>query len=178
PDIILIGEIRDHETAQIAVEASLTGHLVLTTLHTNDAASVVTRLTEMGIEPFLIGSALECATGQRLARRLCAKCRRPSEMSSDDLMAVNFEPTPGHAPTIYEAVGCSSCANTGYRGRLAIHEIMPMSEQIERLTSSRASSEEIKRMAIEQGMRTLRQDGWRNVSEGSTTITEVLRVTG
>lgn len=177
PDIVLIGEIRDHETAQIAVESALTGHLVLTTLHTNDAPSVITRLSEMGIEPFLIGSALQCATGQRLARRLCVKCRRPVTMTEADLQAIRFE-VPEHTPvTIFDAVGCSSCAQTGYRGRLAIHEVMTMTEQIERLSTARSSSDEIKRMAIEQGMRTLRQDGWESVARGATTIAEVLRVT-
>lgn len=177
PDIVLIGEIRDHETAQIAVEASLTGHLVLTTLHTNDAPSVITRLTEMGIEPFLIGSALQCATGQRLARRLCDKCKRPTDRTDEALAAVNFDPPAGMPITVCEAVGCSGCANTGYRGRLAIHEVMPMTEEIERLATARASSDEIRRTAVEQGMRTLRQDGWMNVARGATTITEVLRVT-
>lgn len=177
PDIVLIGEIRDHETAQIAVEASLTGHLVLTTLHTNDAPSVITRLTEMGIEPFLIGSALQCATGQRLARRLCDKCKRPTDRTAEALAAVTFDPPAGMPVTVFEPVGCSGCANTGYRGRLAIHEVMPMTEEIERLATARASSDEIRRTAVEQGMRTLRQDGWMNVARGSTTITEVLRVT-
>lgn len=178
PDIILIGEIRDFETAQIAVEAALTGHLVLTTLHTNDAPSVVTRLAEMGIEPFLIGSALECATGQRLARRLCEKCKLPAALRKRDLDAIRFEVPEGLDVNIYEAVGCSSCAKTGYRGRLAIHEVMPMTEEIERLVTRRASSDEIRRLAIEQGMRTLRQDGWMNVAAGQTTISEILRVTG
>lgn len=177
PDIVLIGEIRDHETAQIAVEAALTGHLVLTTLHTNDAPSVITRLSEMGIEPFLLGSALQCATGQRLARRLCEKCKRPSEVTPAALAQLGFEVPPGITPSIFEAAGCSSCAGTGYRGRLAMHEVMPMTEEIERLATSRASSDELRRMAIEQGMRTLRQDGWLNVALGATTITEVLRVT-
>jgi type IV pilus assembly protein PilB len=177
PDIVLIGEIRDHETAQIAVEAALTGHLVLTTLHTNDAPSVLTRLSEMGIEPFLLGSALQCATGQRLARRLCDKCKRPSDLTASQLEVIKFEAPIGITPTIFDAVGCSSCAHTGYRGRLAMHEVMPMTEEIERLATARASSDEIRRMAIEQGMRTLRQDGWLNVSLGATTITEVLRVT-
>lgn len=177
PDIVLIGEIRDHETAQIAVEAALTGHLVLTTLHTNDAPSVLTRLSEMGIEPFLLGSALQCATGQRLARRLCDKCKRPSELTASQLEVIKFEAPVGITPTIFDAVGCSSCAHTGYRGRLAMHEVMPMTEEIERLATARASSDEIRRMAIEQGMRTLRQDGWLNVALGATTITEVLRVT-
>jgi type IV pilus assembly protein PilB len=176
PDIILIGEIRDHETAQIAIESALTGHLVLTTLHTNDAPSVITRLTEMDIEPFLIASALECASGQRLARRLCAKCKRPAEKTSAELAAVQFEAPAGVIPTFYEPVGCSSCANTGYRGRIAMHEVMRMTEDIGKLTVRNASSDEVRQLAIEQGMRTLRQDGWLKVAQGMTTIGEVLRV--
>lgn len=176
PDIILIGEIRDHETAQIAIESALTGHLVLTTLHTNDAPSVITRLTEMNIEPFLVASALECATGQRLARRLCAKCKRPVEIPAADLAAVRFETPAGITPTFFEPVGCSSCANTGYRGRLAMHEVMPMTEELGKLAVRHASSEEMRRAAVDNGMRTLRQDGWLKVAEGQTTIGEVLRV--
>ena len=176
PDIILIGEIRDHETAQIAIESALTGHLVLTTLHTNDAPSVITRLTEMGVEPFLVGSALECATGQRLARRLCVKCRRQVDKSDSELAVVNYEYPPGVTPTFYEPVGCTTCANTGYRGRLAMHEVMPMTEEIGKLALRNASSDEVRRSAVEQGMRTLRQDGWLKVAEGLTTIGEVLRV--
>ena len=176
PDIILIGEIRDHETAQIAIEAALTGHLVLTTLHTNDAPSVLTRLTEMNIEPFLVTSALSCATGQRLARRLCVKCKQESGVSQADLAAVQFELPDGVEPSFFEPVGCNSCAGTGYRGRLAMHEVMPMTEDISKLTVRHASSDEIKRLAVEQGMRTLRQDGWLKVAQGQTTIPEVLRV--
>ena len=176
PDIILIGEIRDHETAQIAIESALTGHLVLTTLHTNDAPSVLTRLSEMGIEPFLVGSALECATGQRLARRLCTKCKRESPKSASELAAVDFEYPPGIEPVFFDPVGCSACAGTGFRGRLAMHEIMPMTEDIAKLAVRNASSDEVRRVAIDQGMRTLRQDGWLKVAEGLTTIPEVLRV--
>ncbi|MCX6432814.1 MAG: ATPase, T2SS/T4P/T4SS family [Actinobacteria bacterium] len=176
PDIILIGEIRDHETAQIAIESALTGHLVLTTLHTNDAPSVITRLTEMDIEPFLVASALECATGQRLARRLCVKCKRPTVKTSAELAAVQFETPPGVEPVFFDPVGCTSCAGTGYRGRLAMHEVMPMTEGIGKLAVRNASSEDVRREAIEQGMRTLRQDGWLKVAEGLTTIPEVLRV--
>lgn len=176
PDIILIGEIRDHETAQIAIESALTGHLVLTTLHTNDAPSVITRLTEMGIEPFLVASALECATGQRLARRLCVTCKREVEIPATELAAVRFEAPVGVTPTFFEPVGCSSCAGTGYRGRLAMHEVMPMTEELGKLAVRNASSEEVRRAAVEQGMRTLRQDGWLKVAQGHTTIGEVLRV--
>ena len=175
PDIIFIGEIRDHETAQIAIESALTGHLVLTTLHTNDAPSVVTRLTEMGIEPFLIGSALECATGQRLVRRLCSKCKRPTEKTDAELAAVGFD-LAGVPLDFCEPVGCSSCAGTGYRGRLGLHEVMPMSEELISLTLRRESSDELMRTAVHQGMRTLRQDGWLKASQGLTSIAEVLRV--
>ena len=176
PDIILIGEIRDHETARIAIESALTGHLVLTTLHTNDAPNVITRLTEMGIEPFLVASALECATGQRLARRLCTNCRRQVEKSPAELAAVLFDPPPGMTPAFYDPVGCSGCADTGYRGRLALHEVMPMTEDLGKLAVRHASSDDVRRIAIEQGMRTLRQDGWLKVSQGLTTVAEVLRV--
>ncbi len=176
PDLILIGEIRDHETAQIAIESALTGHLVLTTLHTNNAPSVITRLIEMGIEPFLVSSALACATSQRLARRLCATCKRPVVKSVAELSAAQFEFPPGVDPTFFEPVGCSSCANTGYRGRMGLHEVMPMSEEIGQLAFQRASSDEVRRVAIDAGMRTLRQDGWLKVSQGLTTISEVLRV--
>ena len=176
PDIILIGEIRDHETAQIAIEAALTGHLVLTTLHTNDAPSVLTRLTEMGIEPFLIASALECATGQRLARRLCDKCKVPVVKGGDELRAVNFELPDGVTPAFCAPVGCVHCAHTGYRGRLAMHELMVMTEDLGQLAVRNASSEEMRDVAMLQGMRTLRQDGWLKVAQGVTTIEEVLRV--
>ncbi|MDD2857404.1 MAG: GspE/PulE family protein [Candidatus Nanopelagicales bacterium] len=176
PDVILIGEIRDYETAQIAVESALTGHLVLTTLHTNNAPSVITRLIEMGIEPFLVSSALACTTSQRLARRLCLSCRRPVGKSAAELAAVGFEYPAGVQPTFFEPVGCSSCAHTGYQGRMGLHEVMPMSEEIGRLAFSRASSDEVRRVAIDAGMRTLRQDGWLKVSQGLTTISEVLRV--
>jgi len=176
PDIILIGEIRDHETAQIAIESALTGHLVLTTLHTNDAPSVITRLVEMDVEPFLVASAMQCATGQRLARRLCRRCRRLMEKPKAELAAVGFELPVGVTPTFYEAVGCSHCAQTGYSGRLAMHEVMPMTEAIGKLAVAHASSEDVSREAVAEGMRTLRQDGWLKVAQGLTTIEEVLRV--
>lgn len=176
PDVILIGEIRDHETAQIAIESALTGHLVLTTLHTNDAPSVLTRLTEMGIEPFLVTSALQCATGQRLARRLCDNCKQPYDIPPAELAAVGFEFPADVNATFFQAVGCTSCAGTGFRGRLGLHEVMTMSEEIIKLAVRHASSDEVRRVAIEQGMRTLRQDGWLKVAQGYTTVSEVLRV--
>jgi type IV pilus assembly protein PilB len=177
PDVVLLGEIRDHETAQIAIEASLTGHLVLSTLHTNDAPSAVTRLTEMGIEPFLVGSALDCVVAQRLARRLCDRCKAPAEHTADDLKRLRFglDPDDG-VPPIYQAVGCASCSKTGYRGRLAVHEVMTVTEEIERLAVARASSADIGRVAREQGMLTLREDGWEKVKLGMTSVEEILRV--
>ncbi len=177
PDVVLLGEIRDHETAQIAIEASLTGHLVLSTLHTNDAPSAVTRLTEMGIEPFLVGSALDCVVAQRLARRLCERCREPYTPDPAQLSALRLGFAPGEEPTpLYRAGGCASCSNTGYRGRLALHEVMTVSEEIERLAVARASSAEIAKTAVEQGMITLRQDGWAKVRSGLTSIEEIMRV--
>jgi len=175
PDVVLLGEIRDHETAQIAIEAALTGHLVLSTLHTNDAPSAVTRLTEMGIEPFLVGSALDCVVAQRLARRLCDRCKEPYQHSPDELAALRF-PDQGGVPTIYRANGCPSCSHTGYRGRIALHEVMAVTEEIERLAVARSSSADIGRVAREQGMSTLRQDGWAKVVLGLTSIEEILRV--
>jgi type IV pilus assembly protein PilB len=176
PDVVLIGEIRDHETAQIAIEASLTGHLVLSTLHTNDAPSAVTRLIEMEIEPFLVGSALDCIVAQRLARRLCDKCKTPYQPDFDDLQAMRFAQPGDPQPTLFKAIGCTSCSNTGYRGRIALHEVMPVTEDIERLAVARASSAEIGRLAIEQGMSTLRQDGWAKAQLGFTSVEEILRV--
>jgi type IV pilus assembly protein PilB len=177
PDVVLIGEIRDHETAQIAIEAALTGHLVLSTLHTNDAPSAVTRLTEMGIEPFLVGSALDSVLAQRLARRLCSRCKESYRPEPEDLIHARFPWQPGEeVPILYRAAGCSSCAKTGYKGRLALHEVMSVSEEIERMAVSRSSSTEIGRLAREQGMTTLRHDGMDKVRQGATSIEEILRV--
>jgi type IV pilus assembly protein PilB len=177
PDIVLIGEIRDHETAQIAVEAALTGHLVLSTLHTNDAPSAVTRLTEMGLEPFLVGSALDCVLAQRLARRLCSKCKEAYEPTPDALIQAKFPWQDGMPlPTLYRAVGCSACSKTGYKGRLALHEVMAVSETIERLAVEHASATVISETAKGEGMRTLRDDGMFKVGNGVTTIDEILRV--
>jgi type IV pilus assembly protein PilB len=177
PDVILVGEIRDRETAQIAVEAALTGHLVLSTLHTNDAPSALTRLTEMGIETFLVASALDCVLAQRLARRLCEKCKEPYVPTEDELISAMFpfDPTD-ELPKLFRPVGCTACGKTGYKGRLAVHEVMTVTEEIERLVVEKASSEEIARVAIEQGMTTLRQDGMEKVKTGVTSIEEVLRV--
>jgi type IV pilus assembly protein PilB len=177
PDVVLLGEIRDHETAQIAIEASLTGHLVLSTLHTNDAPSAITRLTEMDIEPFLVGSALDCVVAQRLARRLCDRCKTPYSHDSGSLAALRIGYDASQpVPTLFQPVGCTSCSNTGYRGRIALHEVMSVTEEIERLAVARSSSAEIGRVAREQGMLTLREDGWAKAQLGYTSIEEILRV--
>ncbi len=176
PDVVLVGEIRDHETAQIAIEAALTGHLVLSTLHTNDAPSAITRLIEMDIEPFLVGSAIDCVVAQRLARRLCQHCAEEHIVTADELpTALGIAPgTP--IPPLMRPVGCNRCSNTGYRGRVALHEIMTVSESIERLAVARASAAEIQRAAQEEGLETLLQDGWAKVLEGTTSLEELFRV--
>jgi type IV pilus assembly protein PilB len=177
PDVVLIGEVRDHETAQIAIEAALTGHLVLTTLHTNDAPSAVTRLVEMGIEPFLVGSALDCVLAQRLARRLCPKCKEAYVPTRQFLEDSRFPWSPDEEPpTLYRPIGCSACSKTGYKGRLALHEVMAVTEDIERLAVEHASALTIGNVAREQGMVTLRDDGLTKVKAGHTSIEEILRV--
>ncbi|PWB97477.1 GspE/PulE family protein [Salinibacterium hongtaonis] len=177
PDVVLIGEIRDQETAQIAIEASLTGHLVLSTLHTNSAPAAITRLIEMDIEPFLVGSALEAVVAQRLARRLCDRCKEQYQSTIEGLAGLGFFLDPSKpTPVLYRPVGCTHCSNTGYRGRIAIHEVMLVTEEIERLAVARASSLEISKMAVSQGMATLRQDGWTKALMGHTAVEEILRV--
>jgi type IV pilus assembly protein PilB len=191
PDVMLIGEIRDSETAQIAIEASLTGHMVLSTLHTNDAPSAITRLIEMGVEPFLVGSALDCVVAQRLARRLCSRCKEAyvpdeavlafgmqlSRAFESPSAATGGAPSNDSVPTtLYRSVGCVACSNTGYRGRLALHEVMEMTEEIERLAVATAPTADIQRLALAQGMRTLRQDGWEKVKLGLTSLDEIMRV--
>ncbi len=177
PDVVLVGEIRDHETARIAIEAALTGHLVLSTLHTNDAPSAITRLVEMGIEPFLVGSALDAVLAQRLARRLCERCKEAYSPTAEALRQARFPWQPGEGlPTLYRPRGCSACSKTGYQGRLALHEVMPVTEEVERLAVERGSADAIGRVARAQGMSTLREDGMAKVASGSTSIEEILRV--
>ncbi|WP_250035585.1 GspE/PulE family protein [Paractinoplanes maris] len=177
PDVVLIGEIRDGNTAQIAVEASLTGHLVLSTLHTNDAPGAVTRLTEMGIEPFLVGSSLDCVLAQRLARRLCDWCKEAYVPTAEELDGARWPFEDLAVPeALYRPVGCRNCANTGYRGRIALHEVMPISPEIEALTIRRASANEIREVALYQGMYELRADGLAKASGGLTSVREVSRV--
>lgn len=177
PDVILIGEIRDHETASIAIEAALTGHLVLSTLHTNDAASAVTRLTEMGIEPFLVSSVIEAIVAQRLIRRLCVLCKELYVPTLEEVTGAGFqwnEDSP--LPEIYRPIGCRDCAHTGYRGRMAIHEVLLHNDAIEKLTVVGSSATEIRKAAIADGMTTLKEDGWIKILEGQSAISEVLRV--
>ncbi|MBN2168976.1 MAG: Flp pilus assembly complex ATPase component TadA [Actinobacteria bacterium] len=178
PDIIMVGEIRDLETAQIAVESALTGHLVFSTLHTNDAPGAITRLTEMGIEPFLTASGVVCVLAQRLARRLC-DCKIPYEPSRELLDRLGFPPEVGDSPVFYKPnieSGCSRCGGTGYKGRKALTEIMLMSSEIERLTIEGASTADLKKVAVSEGMKPMRIDGWKKVMDGETSIEEVLRV--
>jgi type IV pilus assembly protein PilB len=177
PDVILVGEIRDRETAIIAIEASLTGHLVLSSLHTNDAASTPMRLVEMGVEPFLVVSALDCVLAQRLARRLCDHCKEPYQPTEAELNEVGWPADQTYEwPTLHRAVGCAACGRTGYRGRFAIHEVLLMTEEIERLVIERCSTEDIKKAAVMQGMATLREDGLRKVAQGATSLEEIFRV--
>ncbi|HEU4528983.1 MAG TPA: ATPase, T2SS/T4P/T4SS family [Actinomycetota bacterium] len=177
PDIILIGEIRDRETAMIAVESALTGHLVLSSLHTNDAPSAITRLIEMEVETFLVASALDCVVAQRLARKLCEKCKEPYTPDRFELIEAGYQESQlDEIHELYRPVGCQYCANTGYRGRTGLYEVMPMSEEIERLTVDRASSDAIRAVAIEQGMIELRTDGLLKAVKGLTSIEEIARV--
>jgi len=175
PDVVLVGEVRDPETAKTAIEAALTGHLVLTTLHTNDAASSVGRLIDMGVEPYLVSSALDSVLAQRLARKLCERCKEPRTAPPEVVRQMGYDPDETQI-TLYMAVGCKMCSDTGYRGRLAINEVLLMSEEIQRMAVERRPSDEIKRLSVEQGMKTLRQDGMEKVKLGMTTLEEVLRV--
>ncbi|WP_250646201.1 GspE/PulE family protein [Microbacterium tenebrionis] len=178
PDVILLGEIRDEETAKIAIEASLTGHLVLSTLHTNDAPSSVTRLIEMGVEPFLVGSALDSVVAQRLARRLCERCKTSSPATETELRIVGAPPEMlQDPPMIHRPKGCSQCSNTGYRGRIAVHEVMAVDDEVERMAVANAPTARIAEYATSQGMTRLRQDGWAKVLLGLTSVDEILRVT-
>ncbi len=177
PDVVLVGEIRDHETALIAIEAALTGHLVLSTLHTNDAPSSLPRLVEMGVETYLVASAIDCVVAQRLARKLCPKCREGYRPNQSELEQAGFpEFMWDDVKELFRPVGCTACSKTGFRGRLGMYEVMNMSEEIERLVVERAPSEEIRRSARRDGMITLREDGLEKVRLGITSVEEVLRV--
>jgi len=177
PDIIMVGEIRDFETAQIAVQASLTGHLVLSTVHTNDAPGTVTRLIDMGIEPFLISSAVILILAQRLIRKICMECREPAKVHPQLLIDLGVAPDEVKTFPVYKGKGCPICNNTGYKGRVGLYEVMAIKEEIKELILSRASTSEVKKEAMRLGMKTLRQSGIIKIREGLTTIEEVLRST-
>ncbi|HSD77576.1 MAG TPA: GspE/PulE family protein, partial [Solirubrobacteraceae bacterium] len=176
PDIIMVGEIRDRETAQIAIEASLTGHLVLSTLHTNDAPTAVARLIDMGVEPFLVASAVDCVVAQRLARTLCALCKRPVRIEGDIVRSHGFHVADDWVES-FEPGGCTRCGGSGYRGRIGLYEVMPVDEELRQLAVHRAPADEIAATAVRKGMRRLRDDGLEKVRAGLTSFAEVARVT-
>ncbi|MDD5557114.1 MAG: ATPase, T2SS/T4P/T4SS family [bacterium] len=177
PDVVMVGEIRDFETADIAVKSALTGHLVLSTLHTNDAASAITRLDDMGIEPFLISSSTLLVAAQRLVRRVCRKCAREVKVPAEALREAQLAPAPGEKLRLLRGAGCASCGNTGYSGRMALIEAIAVDDDVRALIMKRATAREIKLAAIERGMKTLRMVGLDRAKEGQTTLEEVMRVT-
>jgi type IV pilus assembly protein PilB len=177
PDIIMVGEIRDFETAEIAIKAALTGHLVLSTLHTNDAPSTINRLLNMGIEPFLVASAVNLIAAQRLARMICEYCKQPIRVSPQMLLNLGVLPDEISEFVCYKGTGCARCSNTGYKGRIALYEIMPIREEIRELILQGASEMEIKREAMRLGMKTLRQTALTKLKDGTITVEEVLRST-
>ncbi len=177
PDKILVGEVRDLETAEMAIQASLTGHLVLSTLHTNDAPTAVTRLVDLGLEPYLLTATIESIIAQRLVRRICTRCKRPYEPSAEELLELGLRPEDVEGKQFFKGIGCPVCKNTGYRGRVAIFEILALSDEIKRLVLSNASTSELREAAVRGGMRTLRESGLLAVYDGITTIEEVARET-
>ena len=177
PDVVLVGEMRDLETAQIAIRAALTGHLVFSTLHTNDAPSTVTRLQDMGIPPFLISSSLLMVIAQRLVRRICLECREPVRVPVSALIDVGFRPEEAEGVQAYAGKGCATCAQTGFKGRIALHEVMWLTPEVQEAIVRQRPANELKELAVKAGMRTLRQSGLRKVATGTSTIDEVLRVT-
>jgi type IV pilus assembly protein PilB len=180
PDVVMVGEIRDGETAKISIEAALTGHLVLSTLHTNDAPGAITRLNEMGVEPFLTGSAVSAVLAQRLARKLCTHCCEMYSPTTDEMIKARVSPDVAAAAdgvVFYRKKGCPRCGQTGYKGRVGVYQLLVMSEQLEALAAAKASREELERAAIEEGMRTLWDDGLSKVAAGLTSLEELARVT-
>jgi general secretion pathway protein E len=175
PDVVLVGEIRDRETAEIAIQASLTGHLVFSTLHTNDAPGAATRLIDMGVEPYLVASSAEVVIAQRLVRLICPGCKQPVER--DEAERVRSEIGPEVPEKQWRGTGCRQCQGTGYRGRSGVFEMMVVTDEIRSLILQRAPSHQLRRVAVGQGMRSLREDGWRVVAEGRTTVDEVMRNT-
>jgi type IV pilus assembly protein PilB len=177
PDIIMIGEIRDFETAEIGVKAALTGHLVLSTLHTNDAPSTINRLLNMGIEPFLVASAVNLITAQRLGRRLCSECKEVEDVSKQSLLDAGVSPEEVDDFVCYRGKGCSNCNDSGYKGRVGIYQVMPMFDEIREMVLAGANTAEIKRESMRLGVRTMRQAALAKLKEGITSFEEVLRCT-
>jgi type IV pilus assembly protein PilB len=177
PNIIMVGEIRDIETASIAVKAALTGHLVLSTLHTNDAPSAIGRMLDMGIEPFLVASSVNLILAQRLVRRICSGCKRPLDLDEEVARELQLDLAEGRAAQLSEGAGCVDCNSNGYRGRQGVYEVMTMTPRLRELTLDRASAGEIKKAAIEEGMLTLRRDGLEKLKRGVTTVEEILKET-
>jgi general secretion pathway protein E/type IV pilus assembly protein PilB len=177
PNVIMVGEIRDLETAEIAIRAALTGHLVFSTLHTNDAPSAFTRLIDMGIEPFLVASSVEAVMAQRLVRNICATCKTERKVERDYLLKIGFPHDEIETARFWHGVGCEDCRQLGYQGRQGIYEILILNEALRPLILNRAAASTMAQKAIAEGMRTLRVDGWNKVKAGRTTIEEVLRVT-
>jgi len=173
PDIIMVGEIRDRETAEIAINASLTGHMVFSTLHTNDAAGAFPRLIDMGVEPFLIASAVAGVMGQRLCRRLCQKCKKEVPI---DMKYYTLD-YPPESQTVFEPAGCDACTRTGYKGRRALFEVLDVDEDIEGAIVRRENATQIRNISLSKGMKTLREDGWAKVFKGVTSVKEIMRVT-
>ncbi len=177
PDIIMVGEVRDFETAEIAIKAALTGHLVLSTLHTNDAPSTVSRLLNMGVEPFLVASALNAIVAQRLARRICGECKEEIKVPVQTLLDIGVNPDAAPSMKIYQGKGCSNCSNTGYKGRVALYEVMVMKDELKEFVLNGASTAELKREAIRLGMQTLRMSAINKIRDGVTTVEEAVRCT-
>jgi type IV pilus assembly protein PilB len=177
PDIIMVGEIRDFETAEIGVKAALTGHLVLSTLHTNDAPGTISRLLNMGIEPFLVSSSVILIMAQRLARKICNQCREEEKVPVAALIKSGFPEETANTVKCFRGKGCPSCNGTGYRGRIALYEVMPIKDELKELILEGASTSDIKKAAIRLGMKTLRMSGLTKVADGMTTMEEVMRVT-
>jgi len=177
PDIIMVGEIRDFETAEISVKAALTGHLVLSTLHTNDAPSTISRLLNMGIEPFLVSASVILIASQRLARVICTACKEEEKTPVSALLQLGFSEEEANTVICYKGKGCSACNNSGYKGRIAFYEIMPLRDELKEMILEGASADELKKTAMRLGMRTLRASGLAKIKKGITTIDEVVRVT-
>ena len=176
PDIVMVGEVRDTETASVSVDAALTGHLVLATLHTRDAPGAVTRLIEMGVRPFIVASSLRCVVAQRLVRLLCDHCKRPAQLVPALLEDNGF--AASEAVEAFEPVGCGRCSRTGYRGRAGVYEVMPVDERIRAAIATSATADEIRALALEAGMRPLRDNGLAKVVSGQTSLAEVARAIG